>query len=77
MFVFKSTLFLIYQEIQKGSGAMSYMWKGPLIYEEMHKYLVIYMRRPKSYMTLYPITSEFSYIYMENFLFFFNIVAIC
>jgi hypothetical protein len=30
--------FLIYKEIQMGSGAKSYMRKGFLIYEEMHKY---------------------------------------
>jgi hypothetical protein len=35
-------IFLTYKEIQKGSGAKSYMRKGFLIYEEMHKYLVIY-----------------------------------
>jgi hypothetical protein len=31
-------IFLIYMEIQMGSGAKSYMRKGFLIYEEMHKY---------------------------------------
>ncbi len=35
-------IFLICMEIQKGSGAMSYMRKGFPIYEEMQKYLVIY-----------------------------------
>ena len=30
--------FLIYKEIQMGSGAKSYMRKGFLICEEMHKY---------------------------------------
>jgi hypothetical protein len=35
-------IFLIYREIQKGSGAKSYMRKGSLIYEEVRKYLVIY-----------------------------------
>jgi hypothetical protein len=34
-------IFLIYKEIQKGTGAMSYMRKGFLIYEEI-QYLVIY-----------------------------------
>jgi hypothetical protein len=34
--------FLIYKEIQIGSGAKSYMRKGFLIYKEMHKYLTIY-----------------------------------
>jgi hypothetical protein len=40
----KEKKFLIYKEIQMGSGAKSYMRKGFLIYEEMRKYLV--MRRP-------------------------------
>jgi hypothetical protein len=36
-------MFLIYREIQIGSGAKSYMrTSGFLIYEEMHKYLAIY-----------------------------------
>ncbi len=29
-----------------GSGAKSYMRKDFVIYEEMHKYLTIYVRRP-------------------------------
>jgi hypothetical protein len=35
-------IFLIYKEIQMGSGAKSYMRKGFLIYEEMRKYVTIY-----------------------------------
>jgi hypothetical protein len=35
-------IFLIYKEIQMGSGAKSYMRKGFLIYEEMRKYFPIY-----------------------------------
>jgi hypothetical protein len=35
-------IFLIYKEIQMGSGAKSYMRKGFLIYEEMRKYFFIY-----------------------------------
>ncbi len=31
-------IFLIFKEIQMGSGAKSYMRKGFLIYEEIHKY---------------------------------------
>jgi hypothetical protein len=31
-------IFLKYREIQIGSGSKSYMRKGFLIYEEMHKY---------------------------------------
>jgi hypothetical protein len=34
--------FLIYQEIQKGAVAKSYLRKGFLTYGEMRKYLVIY-----------------------------------
>jgi hypothetical protein len=34
--------FLIYKEIQSGSGAKSYLRKGFLKYGEMHKYLVLY-----------------------------------
>jgi hypothetical protein len=38
----ENKIFLIYKEIQSGAVAKSYMRKGFLIYEEMHKYLVIY-----------------------------------
>ncbi len=41
--------FRINKEIQMGSGAKSYMRKGFLIYEEMHKCFPIYevlLRRP-------------------------------
>ncbi len=34
----ENKIFLIYKEIQMGSGAKSYVRKGYLIYEEMHKY---------------------------------------
>jgi hypothetical protein len=33
----ENKIFLIYQEIQMGSGAKSYLRKGFLIYEEMPK----------------------------------------
>ncbi len=36
-------IFLIYKEIQMGSGAKSYMRKGFLIYEEMHKSFTMYV----------------------------------
>jgi hypothetical protein len=36
----------MYKEIQNGAVAKSYMRKGFLIYEEMRKYLTIYLRRP-------------------------------
>jgi hypothetical protein len=35
-------IFLIYEEIQMGPVAKSYMWKGFPNVEEMRKYLVIY-----------------------------------
>jgi hypothetical protein len=35
-------IFLIYQEIQSGAVAKSYMKKGFLIYEEMRKYFPKY-----------------------------------
>ncbi len=38
----KKKIFLICKEIQKGSGAKSYMRKGFLIYEKLRKYLVIF-----------------------------------
>ena len=34
----ENKIFLIYKEIQIGSGAKSYIRKGFPIYEEMHKY---------------------------------------
>jgi hypothetical protein len=36
-------IFFIYQEIQMGAVAKAHMRKGFLIYEEMRKYLVIYV----------------------------------
>ncbi len=38
----ENKIFLVYNEIQMGAAAKSYMRKGFLIYEEMRKYLVIY-----------------------------------
>jgi hypothetical protein len=35
----ENKIFLMYREIQMGSGAKSYMRKGFLIYEEMPKYI--------------------------------------
>ncbi len=42
----EKNIFLIYKEIQKGSGAKSYLRKGFLIYEEMLNYLVRYRPIP-------------------------------
>jgi hypothetical protein len=39
----ENQIFLICKEIQKGAVARSYMRKGFLIYEEMRKYLTIYV----------------------------------
>jgi hypothetical protein len=59
----ENKIFLIYKEIQMGSGATSYMRKVFLIYEEMRKYLTIYEEAVShTYMTLHPIPSEFPYI---------------
>ena len=38
----ENKIFLIYEEIQSGAVAKSYMRKGFLICEEMHKYFPIY-----------------------------------
>jgi hypothetical protein len=38
----ENKIFLIYKEIQMGSGAKSYLRKGFLIYEEMLKFFPIY-----------------------------------
>jgi hypothetical protein len=38
----ENQIFLIYKEIPNGSVAKSFMRKGFLIYEKMHKYLPIY-----------------------------------
>jgi hypothetical protein len=54
--------FLIYKEIQMGSDAKSYLRKGFLIYEEMHKNFSPYMRRPLVIYDFAPDPSEFPYI---------------
>ncbi len=56
-----NNIFLIFMEIQMGSGAKSYMRKSFLIYEEMRKYLTIYEEAVS--ITLHPIPSEFSSIW--------------
>jgi hypothetical protein len=38
----ENQIFLIYKEIPSGAVAQSYVRKGFLIYEEMHKYFPIY-----------------------------------
>jgi hypothetical protein len=38
----ENQIFLIYEEIQSGAVAKSYIRKGFLIYEEMRKYFPIY-----------------------------------
>jgi|688.fasta_scaffold1902805_1 hypothetical protein len=61
----KTEIFLIYEEIQMGSVAKSYIRKGFQINEEMRKYLTIYEEAvgPYTYM-------------MENLIFFFIIVRV-
>jgi hypothetical protein len=56
-----------------GSGAKSYMWKGFLIYKEMHKYFyhTVYDEVVShTYMTLLPTLLNFL-IYEKNFILFF------
>ncbi len=68
----ENKIFLIYKEIQMGSGAKSYMRKGcPLanIWENAQIFHHIWGGR-ESYMTLHPIHLNFL-IYEENFSFFF------
>ncbi len=52
-----------------GSGAKSYIWKGFLIYEEIHNFIP-YMRRPLVIYDFAPDPSEFPYIW-EKFYFLF------
>jgi hypothetical protein len=56
----KTQIFLMYKEIQNGEVANSYMRKGFLIYEEMHKYLPTGARW--SCMTSQLLHYEFPYI---------------
>ncbi len=54
------------QEKLDGSVAKSYMWKGFLMYVEMHKYSTTYEEAVnKSFMTFQPLPSEFPYINVE------------
>ncbi len=62
----ENKIFFIYKEIQMGLDAKSYMRKGFLIYEEMHKYFHHISGSRQSYMTLHPIPLNFL-IYEENF----------
>jgi hypothetical protein len=60
----ENKIFLIYQEIQMGSDAKSYMRKGFLIYEEMRKSFTMYedSRRSLVMYDFAPDPSEFPYI---------------
>jgi hypothetical protein len=42
----ENLIFLIYKEIQRGAVTKSCVRKGFQIYEELGKYLVIFLRRP-------------------------------
>jgi hypothetical protein len=55
--------FIIYEEIQMGSVAKSYMRKGFIIYAEMRKYSTLYDFANRSHLN-FP-------IYEENLIFFF------
>jgi hypothetical protein len=57
----ENKIFLIYKEIQMGSGAKSYIRKGFLIYEEMRKYFTIYEKVVSIY-DFAPDHSEYPYI---------------
>jgi hypothetical protein len=59
----------MFKEVQMGSGAKSYTRKDFLIYEEMHKYFIIYEEAVSLYaFNLIPLNFL---IYEENFIFFF------
>jgi hypothetical protein len=62
--------FLIYKEIQMGSGTKSYVRKSFLIYEKMRKFFPIYSMRRASVMYDFPPDPSEFLIYEENFLFF-------
>jgi hypothetical protein len=65
--------FLIFKEIQIGSGANSYMRKGFLIYEKWANFSP-YMRRPLDTYDFAPDPTEFHYtVYEENLLIFFTV----
>ncbi len=66
----ENQIFLIYKEIQMGSGAKSYMRKGFLIYEEKRKCFTYMGRSLVIHVTLHPISPNFL-IYEENFIFLF------
>jgi hypothetical protein len=59
-----------YKEIQSGAVAKSYMRKGFLIYEEMHKYFPIY-EEAVSHIWLCNCSTLNFFIYEENSIFFF------
>jgi hypothetical protein len=59
----ENQIFLMYEEIQRGAVAKSYMRKGFLIYEEMRKYFTIFKEAVGHiHMTLQLLHSEFPYI---------------
>ncbi len=65
-------IFLIYKEIQSGAVAKSYMRKGFLIYEEMRKYISLYIRTPLVILYIVCNCSTLNFlIYEEHFIFFF------
>jgi hypothetical protein len=69
----ENKIFLKYKEIQSGVVAKSYMRKGFLIYEEMHKYFSIHKRLSVRYLSSVEITDLKSKL---NFFFFYQVAII-
>jgi hypothetical protein len=53
--------FLIYKEIQMGSGAKSYITNGLLMHGEICAHFLTYLGSPSSNIILQPIPTEFPY----------------
>ncbi len=67
----ENQIFLMYEEIQNGAGAKSYMTIGLFIYINICAFSHI-LGSPSSYITLQLLHSEFPYtVYEENFILFF------
>ncbi len=66
----ENQIFLLYNEIQSGAVAKSYMRKGFLMYEEMRKYFPIY-EEAVSHMWQTNCSILNFRTYEENFIFFF------
>ncbi len=63
----KNLIFLLYEEIQNGAVAKSYMTNSLLIYGEIFAHCLIYiLGSPSPYMTLQLLQSEFPYTCMRK-----------